>query len=213
MGSADQASDAGQTTAVRVRSAFQRSFAPGELVFEEGGEGAHLYVIQSGCVELTRAERGGSRVVARLGPGEFFGDLAVVTGRPYETRAVAASEVSLLELDRATLEALCFEQPAISIRLIRELAGRLVEAEDRLAALGSSDLLRPVVRALVRQARPATEAGVLIPVTLRSLAADAGLSPLETHRVLHQLFDRKLLELVDEGLIARDLDSLCACLD
>ena len=52
-----------------------------------------------------------------------------------------------------------------------------------------------------------------IPTTLRKLAQEAGLSLLETHRALHQLLDRKLLQLVDDCLIAPDLDGLSGCLD
>ena len=82
------------------------------------------------------------------------------------------------------------------------------EAERRLAMLGVDDLLRPVVRALVRSAQPAGEnggSGFRISGTLRSLAEHAGLSMLEAHRALHQLFDRKLLHLAEDRLEVLDL--------
>ena len=99
--------------------------------------------------------------------------------------------------------------------MIRVLVSRLIEAERRLAALGVEDLLRPVVRSLVRHAQPAEGAapGVRIPTTLRKLAEEAGLSMLEAHRALHQLLDRKLVQLVDDCLIAPDLEGLSGCLD
>jgi hypothetical protein len=52
-----------------------------------------------------------------------------------------------------------------------------------------------------------------ISTTLRALAGEAGLSLLETHRALQQLFERKLLRLIDDVLLVPDLDSLSACLD
>jgi CRP-like cAMP-binding protein len=108
---------------------------------------------------------------------------------------------------------MCLEQPAIAIRLLRVVVSRLIEAERRLAALGVDDLLRPVIRGLVRRAEPDSEHGVRIPTTLRLLAEDAGLSMFEAHRALHQLLDRKLVRLVDDCLYTRDLESLSACLD
>ena len=196
-----------------IRTGYQRRVAAGEVIFDEGDPGDRLFVIQSGEIELAREGPGGHRVVARLGAGDFFGELGVVLGERCAARAVAVKSSTLLELDRETLEAMCLAQPEIAIRMIRVLVSRLIEAERRLAALGVDDLLRPTVRALVRRAEPADGEGMRIPLTLRGLAEEAGLSLLEAHRALHQLFDRKLVHLVDETLLAPDLEALSACLD
>jgi CRP-like cAMP-binding protein len=201
-----------EDTEFRVRSQYERSLGPGETVFEQGEAGDKLYVIQAGEVELTREGPSGHRVVARLGPGDFFGELCMVAGQRHSTRAVAVNTTRVLELDRETLEGMCMAQPQIAIRMIRVLAARLIEAERRLAALGVDDLLQPVVQSLLRRAQPG-EGEIRIDTSLRAIAEETGLSMLEAHRALHQLFDRKVLRLVDEQLIARDLDSLSACLE
>jgi CRP-like cAMP-binding protein len=127
---------------------------------------------------------------------------------------VAVKRTRVLELDRATLEGMCLAQPEIAIRMIRILVSRLIEAERRLAMLGVDDLLRPVVRAIVRGAKPAEEGeGFRAATSLRRLAEQAGLSMLEAHRALHQLFDRKLLQLVEDTLVVPDLEALSACLE
>ena len=79
---------AGDTTAFTIRSTYQRTLAPGEMVFDAGDAGDKLYVIQSGEVELSREEVGGQRVVARLSAGDFFGELGVVLGQPCSARAI-----------------------------------------------------------------------------------------------------------------------------
>lgn len=203
----------GETTAIRIQSRHRLEIEPGECVFDEGDPGDKFYVIQSGEIELTRESAEKRRVVARLGPGDFFGELGVVLGKPCTSRAVAVRPTRLLELDGATLESMCLEQPAIAIRLLRVVVARLIEAERRLAALGVDDLLRPVVRGLVRRAESDTDGGIRIPTTLRQLSEDAGLSMFETHRALDQLIDRKLVRLMDDCLYTSDLDSLAACLD
>ncbi len=202
-----------EDTDLGVRSAHQRTLEPGETVFEEGDSGDRFYVIQAGEVELSRMGESGQRVVARLGAGDFFGELGVVLGKPFTARAVAVSRTRVLELDRETLEAMCLAQPAIAIRMIRVLVSRLIEAERRLAALGVDDLLRSVVRGLVRNAEPDPKHGNRIPTTLSALAEESGLSMLETHRALHQLFDRKVIRLVEDCLYAPDLDAISATLD
>ena len=100
----------------------------------------------------------------------------------------------------------------IAIRIIRRLTDRLIDSERRLSALGVDDLLRPVVRAMVRNAE-AHSGGFRIAGTLRTLAQESGLSMLEAHRALHQLLDQKLVRLVDDVLMTADVDRLSACLD
>jgi len=208
-----------EATEVRLRREFEQTLEPGSIVFDEGDPGDQLYVIQSGEVELSREEAGGQRVVARLGAGDFFGELGVVLGQPCSIRAIAISKTRVLCLDAETLEGMCLGQPEIAIRMIRVLAGRLIEAERRLGMLGVDDLLRPMIRALLRGVTPNGELGsgdtdeVRIAGTLRSLAEEAGLTLLEAHRVIHQLFDRKVLDLVDDRLVATNLEALSASAD
>ena len=204
---------AGEDTAARMHISYQRTLAPGEVVFDEGDPADRLYVIRSGEVELVRENAARQRVVARLGPGDFFGELGVVLSEPRTARAVAVSQTRLIALDRATLEGMIVDQPEIAIRMIRVLVSRLIEAERRLAGLGVDDLLGPVVRALLRHGRTDGNTGLHVGIKLREIAATAGLSMLEAHRAVHQLMDRDLVQLVNDELIAPDREKLCACLD
>jgi len=203
----------GQNTDIFVRDSYEQRFEAGETIFEEGDPGDTIYVIHSGEVELSRVGGVGRRTVARLGPGDFFGEMSVVLGEPRTARAAAVKSARLLMLDGEILEAMCVERPEIAIRIISRLSGRLKESERRLAALGVDDLLRPIVRALVRGAQQDPEHGVRIETSLRGLAQEAGLSMLEAHRALHQLLDRKLVRLVDDILVAADVESLSASLE
>ena len=72
-----------------------------------------------------------------------------------------------------------------------------------------------MVRAIQRRAEPAEagEPGFRVSTTLRDLAHETGLSMLEAHRALHQLLDRKLVRLVDDVLVAADVESISASLE
>ncbi len=201
-----------EDTQLGVRRAYERRFAAGEIVFDEGEPGEVLYVVVSGEVELTRRGPLGERLVARIAPGEFFGEMSVVLGGPRTVRARVVADAVLLELDAATLESMCVERPEIAIRMIRRLAVRVIELEGRLDSLGVDDLLRPVVRALVRDAEPGPD-GLRVADSLQSLADAAGLSLHDTYRALRQLFERKVVRLVDDVLLANDLEALSAVLD
>lgn len=200
-----------EDTGFRVRSAFERTFAEDEIVYEPGEAAEALFVIQAGQVELRRGA-GGERVVARYGPGDFFGEMSVLLSRPRAHHAVAVSETRLLQLDPATFEAMCVDRPEIAIRVIQRIAARAIDLEQRLSALGVDDLLRPIVRVLVRGATPG-ESPTRVETTLRKLASEAGLSMLEAHRGLGQLLEQKLLKLSEDVLTIPDLEQLSAALD
>ena len=203
----------GETTQVQVQRAFQRDFDDGEVIFEEGDEGAELYVVQSGGVEIHRAGGGSARVVAKLGPGDFFGEMSVVLGEARTASAVAVGPTELLEIDGETFEAMCVDRPEVALRMIRRLAQRLIGAERRLAAFGLDQLVEPLVRFLAAQPHPANEVELRVSTTLRRLSEACELSLQETHQALHMLIDRKLLRVVDQELVVPDRAALLGAMD
>jgi len=192
-------------TQFEVRRTHERGY--------EGDSGDTLFVIQQGEVELTRASPSGRRLLGRLGAGEFFGEMSVVLGGERRIRATAVGPVRLLEVDGHTLEEMCVERPEVAIRMIQRLAGRVIDLEKRLAALGSEDLLPPVVRILLRRAEARERGGARFRTSLRELSERSGLSMREAHRALQQLFEERALRLVDDVLETDDLESLSACLE
>lgn len=163
-----------------------------------------LYVIQAGAVQIMRSSVTGPRIVAKLGAGDFFGEMSVVLGETRTARAVAIGPTQLLELDGETLEGMCVERPEIAIRMIQRLAIRLIAAERRLAALGLDELVGPLVRYLSARIEDDEGEEFRISTSLRELAAGCELTLLETHQALHQLMDQKLVRLVGNELIAPD---------
>lgn len=196
-----------------VRRAYEHFARAGEPIFEAGEPADALFVIQSGEVSvLEPAPSGEQRLVAQLGPGDSLGEADALLGRAHAARAVASTDARLLRLDSGTFRAMCLERPEIAVRVMERLAERVAGLEHRLLALGMNDLVRPVARGLLRAAQPREE-GARADLTLRSLAALAGLSLRETHRGLQELLDRKLVRLVDDVLAVPDRSSLLACLE
>lgn len=193
-----------ESTQLEVNRSYQRTYEDGEIIFDEGDEGVDLYVIQAGQVQITRSAEAGRRIVARLGAGQFFGEMSVVLGEARTARAVAVGPTQLLELDGDTLEAMCIERPEIAIRLIQRLARRLIAAERRLAAVGLDDLASSLIRYLSDRAGENSGQEFRITTTLRELASGCELSMQETHQALHQLIDQKLVLLSGDELIAPD---------
>ena len=76
----------------------ERRYLTDEIVFDEGEEGQALYLIMSGRVVISKVHQGNKQVVAELGPGSFFGDLALLDNSPRNAQARAIEPVSYTHL-------------------------------------------------------------------------------------------------------------------
>jgi small-conductance mechanosensitive channel len=96
----------------------RRTLDPGEILFEQGSSGASLYVVRAGIFEVSRREADGSRILyGRIGPGEYFGEISMLSGDPRPATAAALTAGEILELPRAAIETLLGEDSAISVAL------------------------------------------------------------------------------------------------
>jgi CRP-like cAMP-binding protein len=195
-----------------VLEAHQRCLEAGAVVFEEGDPGRALYFIRSGEVELQRHGSAGPRCVARLGPGDFFGEQGALLAGPRRGRATVTRDAELLEVDAEVFEDMCLERPDIGLRISRGLAARAQALEQRLAGQDGENALEAMVRVLIRLAYPAGE-GARVEGTLRLLAREAGLSLLDAHRAIQHLLEHEMVSLVEDVLLVPDLRVLAASVE
>jgi CRP-like cAMP-binding protein len=102
-----------------------RDFAAGTVLFVEGHAGTDMYIVVAGEVEIRRRVGEADRVLAVLGAGEFFGEMAILNGRPRSATAVVRAASRLLVIDGTTFEAMLRARPEIALRMIKALASRL----------------------------------------------------------------------------------------
>lgn len=110
-------------------SRYLAAFPAGAKIYLEGEIGTEMYVVRSGQVEITRGAAGESRLVARLGKGDFFGERSVLEDLPREATARARTDVEVIRVNGATLEAMLKSRPRIALRMMRDLSRRLREAQ------------------------------------------------------------------------------------
>ena len=72
------------------RSRLLVGFAAGQEVFREGEPGAEMYIIEDGEVEIVKQHGATEKRLSRLGPGDFFGEMALLEDRP---RSAGAREI------------------------------------------------------------------------------------------------------------------------
>ena len=119
-----------------VREAERTQCAPGELFFREGDEGHNMYVLLAGSVEITRGRGCERRTLGRLGPGDCFGEMALIDLYPRSASVRALAPCEALRIGHQQLYALYQDDPEpftlIMMNLAREISRRLRELETRL---------------------------------------------------------------------------------
>jgi CRP/FNR family transcriptional regulator, cyclic AMP receptor protein len=196
-----------------------RRFRRDETVFHQGDPGDALHVIASGAVKvvLPSPEAGESAILATLGPGEFFGELALLDGDPHSASVIALEPTETLVLGRADFERLFETQPGLRRALVASLARHLRRLTGHVEALHFLDLRE---RLALRIAELATdEAGVAgTPqtgearldrhYTQSELAGMVGGSRESVNRILAEFVTRGLIRFERDALVVPDVGRL-----
>ncbi len=108
----------------RVMQGMQkRRYQTGEVLFHEGQIGKAVFIIESGRVELTRKSSSGDvRSLGILGPGQIFGEMALLEQMERTATAHVVEDGVIYLLYTATLESLIRHNPAIGAKLMRNMA-------------------------------------------------------------------------------------------
>jgi CRP-like cAMP-binding protein len=95
--------------------------AAGTVIAREGEPGVGLFILLAGTAEVSI----GGRKKATLGPGEFFGEIALLDGGPRTATVTAKTDVQLLGLTEWVFRGLMSEHPTIALKTLQQMAGRL----------------------------------------------------------------------------------------
>ncbi len=110
------------------RLAREQKFTAGQEIFKEGDKGDGVYVVRDGLVEISGlVEQKGRLVFSQVGPGDIFGEMAVIEDKPRSAGAVARAQATVYFIPRAEMLALVERSPALALALLREISHRLRE--------------------------------------------------------------------------------------
>lgn len=112
--------------------AQERTFSPGAEIFKEGDNGDGIYIVKEGAVEISVAMgQGVRRTFAKLGPGEVFGEMAVLELKPRSATATATAQTQVYFIPINDMREMLGRSPALSLELLREISQRLREFNRR----------------------------------------------------------------------------------
>lgn len=176
--------------------AVPRTFPAGTRVFHEGDDSDACYIVKEGSFRVTREHSDGRAItLATLGPGEIFGELAMLDGDKRSASAEALTEGELLALPANDVRALLARHPEISLKLVAGLVRRLRAANVRLSRQSFQTVPSRVAGILAQLSREAQDNGgdgdaseeVTIQMNQTDLAQLAGTSRESVSRFLAEL--------------------------
>jgi len=107
-----------------------REFSAGTTILKDGDSGnLGFYLITAGEVEVKKGENS----LAKLGPGGFFGEMALLYETPRSADVIATQDTSVVMLTRWDLRALISTHPDIALKMMGEITKRLVETNKSLS--------------------------------------------------------------------------------
>src|SRR3954468_17213886 len=116
------------------RVSVARSFPAGVRVFHEGDHSDACYLVRTGALRVTREHSDGRAIaLATLGPGDIFGELAMLDGQARSASVETLSDSELLALPASDFRRLLAEHSRISVKLIIALTRRLRETNERVS--------------------------------------------------------------------------------
>jgi CRP/FNR family transcriptional regulator, cyclic AMP receptor protein len=109
--------------AMIAKRVVEVEFPKDAVIARQGDVGTGFFLVASGSVRVVR----NGETIARIGPGDFFGELSVLDGRPRVAQVIADEPTVCLALASWDFEAVVKEQPTVALGVMRGLAGRLRE--------------------------------------------------------------------------------------
>jgi len=193
-----------------LRIARLISFSEGATIFSKSDLANQMFIVAAGRVKIFAVSGGKKRkTFAYLGPGDFFGEMALLDGRDRSASAQAVSDTRLLVIHKRDFRRMLLSDPKLTYYLLRRVSERLRRANEEIEGLLFRNVLGRVSKALVDLASQNSRrfrGGLLIGAhyTHQELADMIGTSREPLSRALAVLRRAELLDTRHGNIFLRD---------
>jgi CRP/FNR family cyclic AMP-dependent transcriptional regulator len=171
--------------------AVRRKFAKNTVLFSKGDESASVYLIAKGYVRAVISDENGREMVLnQFGPGEFFGEFAMLDGKPRSATAITLENTEVVIIRREDFERIVLSNPDVVLHLLKILLKKLREATERIESLSFLSVYERITRLLSNLAAPGENGDIIeVKLTHRDIATMVGASREMVSKIMKQLFD------------------------
>jgi len=187
--------------------AHTKTFAAGATIFERGDPGDGLFAVLAGTVRISnRSVDGKDAVFNLIKPGEIFGEIALLDGRERTADAQAATDCTLLLIDRRDFIPLLTAQPELAMKLIEVLCGRLRHTSEQVEDMLFLDLPRRLAKTLLWLS--ANSPSRRLSITQREIGQIVGMTRESANKQLREWEEQKWVRLERGRILLLDTQAL-----
>ncbi len=168
----------------RVQAAVRTvAVAKGTVIFSEGQPSTDVWAVREGLVHIVKSGPAGREIVLEvIPPGELFGAVVALEGRPYPASAIATEATTAWRVPSALVREICQRQPTLRSAILALVTTRLRSAHERLQSVALESVEQRLARmllVLVPKIGQQRDGLTVLPVTRQELADMVG-STVET---------------------------------
>ena len=193
-----------------IAAARPRSWRAGAAIFVMDDPGTAMMLVRTGTVRIGYpTPEGRSFLLAELGPGAVFGEIALLDGGARSADATAVTDCTLLSFERRDFLPLLEHNWPLAEAVLKVVCGRLRSADAHIADLAFSDLPGRLAKTLIARAHPAPKGGsAYVSDTQGALAAMVGGSREAVNRCLRKWQQAGLVAVADGRILLPDPEGL-----
>ncbi len=185
--------------------AATRSYPKGSIIINEGDEAGTLFIVVSGSVKVFLSDEAGKEVIlSTLGPGEYFGELALLDDTPRSASVATVEACKLLLVQKSALRDVILNEPEMGLHIMRGLARRIRRLTENVRALALLDVFGRLVHTLEELSVEKDGVRVIEPrPTQQDLASRIGASREMVSRILTDLTRGGYISLEEKRIVIR----------
>lgn len=200
------------------RCVREKRYRKGETLFHLDDPGTALFLIRSGRVKVSLANRDGKEIILRiLSPGEFVGEMALLDGQPRSATVTAMENTEVSLLERSDFVRFIRQHPEAALKMLSVMSWRIRRSNDQIGVLAFSDAYGKVAQVLLDLIRDTGRRGekgveVLTDLTRQEMASLAGVTRETFTRILKAYenagiirIDRRCLQILSESRLLSEV--------
>jgi CRP/FNR family cyclic AMP-dependent transcriptional regulator len=193
------------------RYANLTSLKRGATIFSKGDPGNCLFAVVSGTVKISISSADGrSAILNLMGPGEIFGEVAVLDGQARTADATANTNCEIYIIDRREFLPFVRSQPALAMKFIELLCGRLRWTSDQVEQVILQNLPGRLAGALIRltEKHKLSPVARTIAITQQEISEMIGMTRESINKQLRVWAERKWVRLEHGAIVVLDAEAL-----
>lgn len=167
-----------------------RQYLAGEFIFQEGNPSDHFYILQKGEVEVSIKRQEKRFVVDRLKPGEFFGEMGLLSDAPRSACCKAATYVEVAQISNDDFKKILKNSHPLTEKIIKVLLGRLKKSNGRsISGSVSTNSFLAVATLLDLNFKANIGEPILIELFVKQVTSTFGILPHQAKEILQRFAD------------------------